>query len=115
MHQRVKTESPPQAVIQCGDGEASYKAVLTARGIGAFWSAVYRALEDGEMGNLKGEALVRDLLSRSGISSVQRCKGDGVLNDGPNGEPAVQKFNRAGKPSDVAHYRDGVLNDSATG
>lgn len=69
-----------------------------------------------EIKKLKGEKLAMALVAAAGgkISQVQRTI-NGVVNDGPLGEPGWQEFNSKGVCYMDVHMKDGKANDCANG
>jgi hypothetical protein len=102
--------------IRCGVGTSAYVVVLTGDNIPqlnvndleVMLANARDELRNGGLGEMTVSALL--MASRGGIRSVERLR-DGVRNDGPNGEPAVQQLNGGGRPLRVEHYRNGRRHD----
>lgn len=90
----------------------SYEITLKVRFTGVFALAAHRA----EIKNKKGEEFVATVLrvAPGAVCEIFRRK-DGVKNDGLNGEPAQEHFNRAGGIVRLARFTDDKLNDGANG
>lgn len=98
--------------IQCGEGETAYTTTLTVDSLEAFQSLA----QEWRVKRREGEELVAALLAaaRDRISRVERSR-NGKLNDGPNGEPAVEKFYAETGVLKNVRYKDGQRNDGAYG
>lgn len=79
----------PQVEIEYAYGNDTYKVVLGAATLDVFKAAA----ENPDVNVHSGEKLVTALLAfaQGGIDSVERYK-NGKRNDGPAGEPAIEKF-----------------------
>lgn len=101
-----------EAVIEYKTDAGAFKVVLTATSADVFMQAA----QQPDIIIKEGEALIAALLAhaKGAISSVERTK-DGKLNDGINGEPAIQKFDNTLKTVYLRRYTDGKLNDGING
>ncbi|MCE9506921.1 MAG: hypothetical protein K8R48_01200 [Alphaproteobacteria bacterium] len=63
---------------------------------------------------LPGDTVCRNVDKNGVLVSIERYT-NGNLNDGPNGEPGYQEFNRDGKVIVAEHYADGILGDAVGG
>lgn len=97
-----------QVTIEYASDAGPFKVVLTSPVTDFFAKA--KALP--EIKDKEGEELVAALLkhAKGAISKVERKK-DGKLNNGPNGQPAVQEFTDEGRSESL--YENGLRNDGA--
>ncbi len=93
------------------DGSA-YRIMLDVRSL----DIIAAAAQQDSIKNLEGEALAAALLkfARGGVMRISRFK-DNIRNDGPDGEPAMQRYNAEGKVEATLHMQADVLHDSIKG
>jgi hypothetical protein len=91
---------------------ATFTVMLAAESSDIFM----RASQQPDIQDKEGEAFVTALLAyaQGTISWVERYR-NGQLNDGPNGEPAQQMFDKGGKVTLKEYFANGRPNDSANG
>lgn len=101
-----------QVEIEYQKDSSVFKVVLHAVSLDVFIAAA----QQPNIRDKEGEELVAALLAhaKGAISGVFRYKDD-KQNDGPNGEPATQKFNDSGMLIVVARYKDDKFNDGPNG
>lgn len=101
----------PQVEIEYAHGNDTYKVVLTATSLDVFKAAA----ESADVNVHSGEKLVSALFAFAGtaITGVERYK-NGKYNDGPAGEPAIEKF-EDGQIRFRRLYQDGYLTDGPFG
>lgn len=107
----VATEQGP-AEIEVPDN-TRYDVVLTGEGLKDIVAAQ-------EATGLAGEALVAAVLegAKGEVYLVERYLGNSVFdiaNDGPNGEPAYQRFDEQGNEVHTARFQYGARNDGVSG
>lgn len=107
-----------QLTLTYFDDTDKFELVLNGPGAGGEdLSGLVRAQETA---GLAGEALVATILAQypGAISQIERYRGGvrfGDLNDGPDHQPAVQRFDSAGREIYAARYRDGLRHDGPNG
>lgn len=74
---------------------------------GNYKAAIFRYDESGALTNAEHY--------RAGVKTYAYFYKDGQWNDGPNGEPAMQRFNKEGGLAGTTRYRDGSRNDGPNG
>jgi hypothetical protein len=101
-----------EAQIEYKTEAGAFKVVLTAASVSVFMQAA----QQQDIIIKEGEELIAALLAyaKGSITSIERTK-DGRLNDGINGEPAIQKFDSTLKTVYLRRYKDGRLNDGING
>jgi len=102
---------PQEKEIICIKNKDTYRVILTGKSLD-FSEYVEKKAAFKDM---EGEELVTAILAASGVLKIERCR-NGMLTDGPNGKPSVQKFSdRNGKLWRVEHHKGGLLNDGTNG
>jgi hypothetical protein len=100
-----------QVYIDCGTEEAPYQIFLAAESMSTFETASKSPETQGK----NGEELVAAILAVCGEDIIEIGRAEnGKWNDGPNGEPAIQKFHK-GILIENQHFQDGLMNDAADG
>lgn len=102
-----RTTHHQQVTINYGEGKDAYQVTLTGEGSLVFNNASIPA-------DIKGEDRIAAIFAAGGVSYIERKK-DGTFDDGPNGEPARQSFNKSGMPSFIERYQNGKKNDGLNG
>ena len=102
---------PQEKEIVCGKEQDTYRVTITGKNLN-FSEYVNKNVVFKDM---KGKELVTAILAAGGVLKIERRK-NGKLTDGPNGEPAVQKFNSMnGRLWREEHRKNDLLNDGMKG
>lgn len=101
-----------EVYISCGTGTDAYQVTLVGKDLRGFQDAI----KQPQAKNKSGEELVTAILSLipTYITTVMRKKKNGEFTDGPNGEPAIEIFER-GKHVRIQHSKNGKINDGPNG
>ncbi|KWT91746.1 MULTISPECIES: hypothetical protein [unclassified Variovorax] len=101
-----------QVEITCPQDRREHKVVLTGKSLDVFVEAAKNPHITGKQGGALVAALL--MISNGKIISAEHYRGD-ERKDGPNGEPAFQKFSDSGMLIRAERCKGGKLNDGPRG
>jgi len=112
------SELPPETSVYCGTGKDAYRVIIEFPMAKSDLREVIHKRTHPDLKGKEGEALVaaivKGLLENVTHVMISRFK-NGLLNDGPKGEPGHQIFNEQHRLVLEEHFKDAKLHDGING